>query len=94
MMQHSRVSADIKYIMGHIKISVESSNTWNAPSHEWTVQETLRTYESVKVLFIYKGQNGTTRLRFREFSWCTVANLVRNHKGKLIGKEVDIETNN
>ena len=43
---------------------------------------------------MYKGRNGTARSRFQEFSWRTVVNLVRNHKGKLIGKDVDIETNN
>ena len=92
--QHRRVAADMKYIMGHVKRSAESRKTWNPPSHEWTVQETLRTYESVKALFMYKGRNGTVRSRFQEFSWRTVVNLVRNNKGNLIGEEVDIETNN
>ena len=92
--QHRRVAADMKYIMGHVKRSAESRNTWNTPSHNWTVGETLRAYESVKALFMYKGRNGTARSRFEEFSWRTVVNLVRNHKGKLIGEEGESETDN
>ena len=84
----------MKYIMGHVKRSAESRNTWNTPSHNWTVGETLRAYESVKALFMYKGRNGTARSRFEEFSWRTVVNLVRNHKGKLIGEEGESETDN
>ena len=84
--QHRRVAADMKYLMRHVKRSAEPRNTWKPLLHQWTVEESLKVYESVKALFMYRSRKGTSRTRFEEFSWRTIVNLVRNHKGLLVGE--------
>ena len=42
-------------------------------------------YENVFQKFCYPSKAGVRRQRFDEFSWRTVVNLVRNHKGQLVG---------
>ena len=86
-MQHRRVAADMKYLMSHVKHVAQPRNAWRSLPGEWIIQKTLALYESVKALFMFKGRNGALRTRFQEFSWRTIVNLVRNHKGILVGEE-------
>ena len=60
---------------------------WKDKNHEWNVHETLTVYEEVVGKFKYPSSSVTARNRFNEFSLRTIVNLLRNHKGKLVGEE-------
>ena len=83
--QYRRVSSDMKYLMSHVKREATSKNVWWGDDHEWTTGQTLIMYENVFQRFCYPSKAGVRRQRFDEFSWRTVVNLVRNHKGQLVG---------
>ena len=84
--QHRRVWSDMQFLMKHVERAAREKGVWKENSHEWTTQDTLKLYEDVDSKFKYPGTAGSRRNRFNEFSWRTIVNLVRNHKGKLVGE--------
>ena len=62
---HRRVAADMKYLMRHVKRVAQPRNTWRLQPGEWIIQEALALCESVKALFMCKGQNVALRTRFQ-----------------------------
>ena len=91
--QYRRVSSDMKYLMSHVKREATSKNVWWGDDHDWTTGQTLIMYENVFHKFCYPSKAGVRRQRFDEFSWRTVVNLVRNHKGQLVGETDPDELN-
>jgi len=90
--QPRRVRSDFQYIMSHVARIGTSRNVWYGyNNHEWTTGQTLILYEHIYHKFCYPHK-GKKRERFDEFSWRTVVNLVRNHKGQLVGEEDDDES--
>ena len=76
----------MQYLMGHVKIVVLESLAWKEGDHIWITGESLLLYEVVVGKFKFDSSRGVKRKRFNEFSWSTVVNLVRNHKGVLVGE--------
>ena len=70
--------------MSHVERVAISRNVWYGYDHDWTTGQTLILYEHVFHKFCYPHK-GKRRQRFDEFSWRTMVNLVRNHKGQLVG---------
>ena len=84
--QHRRVRSDTQYLMSHAERAAREKGEWKENQHKWTTNETLTVYEGVVGKFKYTSSNGRVINRFNEFSWQTIVNLVRNHKGKLVGE--------
>ena len=84
--QYRRVQSDMQYLMGHVKRVALESLAWKEENHRWSTGETLLLYEVVVGKFKFDSKSGGKRKRFNEFSWRTVVNLVRNHKGVLVGE--------
>jgi len=72
-----------------IKRIAAQMNKWRNTAHQWFTEETLVLYNHIVNRFQFKLRNGKSRSRFNEFSWCTIVNLVRNHKGVLVGEDED-----
>ena len=85
----------MQYLMKHVERVARANSAWKENPHVWTTGETLQLYEAVVSKFKYRTSGGSSRNRFNEFSWQTIVNLVRNHKGKLVGEvQSDGETQN
>jgi hypothetical protein len=65
---------------------VLESLAWKEGDHRWSIGDTLLLYEVVVGKFKFDSSRGVKRKRVNEFSWRTVVNLVRNHKGVLVGE--------
>ena len=84
-LQHRRVCGDMQYLMRHVKRKVVQLNKWRSAAHQWCAEETLILYNYIVSRFQFKSRS--RKSRFNEFSWRTIVNLVRNHKGVLVGEE-------
>ena len=84
--QYCRIRSDMQYLMGHVERIARNKGVWKENPHQWTTNETLVVYKEIQAKFKYQSSQGRARNRFSEFSWQTIVNLVRNHKGKLVGE--------
>ena len=84
--QYRRVQSNIQYLIRHVKRAAVESSTWKGDNYTCSTGETLLLYEVIVGKFKVDSSRGVKRKRFNEFSWRTVVNLVRNHKGVLVGE--------
>ena len=91
--QYRRVRSDMQYLMSHVERAARDKRVWIENQHKWTTNETLVVYEKIRAKFKYPSSSGRAKSRFSEFSWRTIVNLVRNHKGKLIGEPQNVSDN-
>ena len=74
--------------MRHVERAARDKRVWIENPHKWTTNDTIVVYKEVRAKFNYPSSSGRARSRFSEFSWQTIVNFVRNHKGKLVGEPV------
>jgi len=88
-LQHRRVCNDMKFLTKHVRRIAIGMDKWKDPAHQWLAKETLVLYGFIANFFMFRSRNGSIRSRFNEFSWQTIVNLVRNHKGLLVGEQAE-----
>jgi len=88
-LQHIRVCNDMQFLMKHVRRITIGMGKWKDSSHQWRAEETFFLYGFIVNFFMFRSRNGSIRSRFNEFSWQTIVNLVRNHKGLLVGEQAE-----